>query len=100
MREPASSYPNQWQVLLLLFACALLYMAQSLQVWAWPALDGYPAIERWLDAGFLPNDFYTNTTVKFGVDTPQAIVVGTLSRWTGVHYTVLLAALTVLRHLL
>lgn len=100
MREPASSYPNQWQVLLLLFACALLYMAQSLQVWAWPALDGYPAIERWLDAGFLPNDFYTNTTVKFGVDTPQALVIGTLSRWTGVHYTVLLAGLTALRHLL
>lgn len=99
-RDTASSNPGQGATALLLAACALLYLAASLQVWAWPALDGYPAIERWLDAGFLPYDFYTNTTVKFGVDTPQAFVVGGLSRATGVHYALLLAGLTVLRHLL
>jgi hypothetical protein len=92
--------PNRYQQTLLLLACALFYLAQSLQVWGWPALDGYPAIERWLDPGFLTADFYTNTTVKFGVDTPQAVFFGTISHITGLHYTTQIAGLTVLRHLL
>lgn len=100
MRDTASSLPSHRIIWLVLLACALLYLAQSLQVWGWPALDGYPAIERWLDPGFLPQDFYTNTTVKFGVDTPQAAFLGTIEHLTGVGYATQIALLTALRHLL
>ncbi|MGL4541243.1 MAG: hypothetical protein ACRCUI_01890, partial [Polymorphobacter sp.] len=100
MRDDLPSTPNRWQESFLLLACALLYLAQSFQSWGWPALDGYPAIERWLDPQFLTADFYTNTTVKFGVDTPQAYVIGSLARLTGVDYADILAVLTALRHLL
>ncbi len=84
---------------LLLLVCGLAYLAQSLIVWGWPALDGFPAIERWLDPAFLRADFYTNTTEGFGVDTWQAVLFGSIQRWTGMHYTVQLALLAVLRHL-
>jgi hypothetical protein len=85
---------------LLIFTCGLCYFAQSFIAWGWPAVDGYPAIERWLDASFLPADFYTNTTNGFGVDTWQAVVFGSIQRWTGIHYAVQIAILTALRHLL
>ncbi|MGD9811788.1 MAG: hypothetical protein AB7U35_10715 [Sphingobium sp.] len=85
---------------LLLAVCGLCYLAQTFIAWGWPALDGYPAIERWIDPNFLPGDFYSNTTVGYGVDTWQGAVFGTVQQWTGVHYTVQLAALTALRCLL
>ena len=85
---------------LVIFSCGLCYFAQSFVAWGWPAVDGYPAIERWLDPSFLPTDFYTGTTTGFGVDTWQAVLFGSIQRWTGIHYTVQIALLTALRHLL
>ncbi|MEO8454620.1 MAG: hypothetical protein ABI454_05625 [Sphingomicrobium sp.] len=85
---------------LLLLSCGLCYFAQSFVAWGWPALDGYPAMERWLDPSFLPADFYTNTTNGSGVDTWQAVLFGSIQRWTGIHYAVQIALLTALRHLL
>lgn len=84
---------------LLLLACGVLYVAQSFTPWSWPAIDGYPAIERWLDPGFLPGDFYTNTTDKYGVDTIQAWFLGGIQQATGIHYDVTLAVMTALRML-
>ncbi len=83
-----------WCVLALSGVC---YFAQSYSAWAWPALDGYPAIERWLDPGFLPQDFYTNTTTRYGVDTWQAVLFGGLQRHTGIPYASTIAVLTALR---
>jgi len=85
---------------LLILSCGLCYLAQSFIAWGWPAIDGYLAIERWLDPTFLPADFYTGTTDGFGVDTWQAVVFGSIQRWTGIHYAVQIAILTALRHLL
>lgn len=93
------SEPTSRQTTLMLAACALFYFAISFDAWGWPALDGYPAIERWLDPGFLISDFYTGTTAKFGVDTPQAAFLGAVTRLTGLRYDVTLAVLTALRHL-
>lgn len=93
------SEPTPRQTTLLLIACALFYLATNFQAWGWPALDGYPAMERWLDPTFLTSDFYTNTTVKFGVDTPQAAFFGAIHALTGIRYDVALAVLTALRHL-
>ena len=81
----------------LLALCGVCYFAQSFSAWAWPALDGYPAIERWLDAGFLPGDLYTNTTNRYGVDTWQAILFGGFQRLSGVPYALTIASLTALR---
>lgn len=85
---------------LLMLSCGLCYLAHSFIAWGWPAVDGYPAIERWLDPSFLTADFYTGTTEGFGVDTWQAVVFGSVQRWTGIHYAVQIALLTALRHLL
>lgn len=85
---------------LILLSCGLCYFAQSFVAWGWPAVDGYPAIERWLDPSFLAADFYTNTTNGFGVDTWQAVMFGSIQRWTGIQYTVQIAILTALRHVL
>lgn len=84
---------------LLLFACGFYFFAQSFIAWGWPALDGYPAIERWLDPNFLRADFYTSTTDGYGVDTWQAILFGSIQRVTGLHYDLQIAILTALRHL-
>ncbi len=90
----------RWRTILLV-ACGLCYFAQSFQAWAWPALDGYPAIERWLDPGFLPTDFYTNTTSgKYGVDTWQGMLFGSVQKLTGVGYALQIAILTAVRCLL
>src|SRR5262245_22356476 len=83
--------------LALLVACGLCYAAMSYVPWGWPAVDAYPAIERYLDPTFLTHDFYTNTTARYGVDTNQAIVLGTLQRYFGFHYTKVLAALNLFR---
>ena len=93
------SEPSARQTIALLAACWLFYLALSFQAWGWPALDGYPAMERWVDPAFLTSDFYTNTTAKFGVDTPQAAFFGAVHRLTGMRYDVALAVLTALRHL-
>lgn len=84
----------------LLIVCGFCYLMQTFVAWGWPALDGYPAIERWVDPAFLPNDFYANTTTGYGVDTWQGAVFGGIQQWTGVHYTLQLAVLTALRCLL
>lgn len=95
-----TSVEPRWRYVLLA-ACGICYFAQSYQAWAWPALDGYPAIERWLDPGFLPTDFYTNTTSgKYGVDTWQGILFGGFQKLTGVGYALQIALLTALRCLL
>ena len=81
----------------LLALCGVCYFSQSFSAWAWPALDGYPAIERGLDRGFLPGDLYTNTTARYGVDTWQAMLFGGFQRLSGVPYALTIAVLTALR---
>lgn len=83
-----------------LFACGVYYFAESFVAYGWPALDGYPAIERWLDPSFLLADFYTNTTQGYGVDTWQAALFGTIQTHAGLGYASQIALLTALRHLL
>ena len=95
--EATRADPSRGLVWAILTLCGLCYFAQSFAAWAWPALDGYPAIERWLDPTFLPADFYTNTTVRYGVDTWQAVLFGGFQRLTGVPYALTIAALTALR---
>ncbi len=85
---------------LILLACGVYYFCVSFVAWGWPALDGYPAIERWLDPSFLPSDFYTNTTQGYGVDTWQAWLFGSIQRGLGVDYALQIAVLTALRHFL
>ena len=47
-------------------ACGLCYVGLSYVAWGWPSVDGYPAIERFLDPSFLREDFYTNTSESYG----------------------------------
>lgn len=91
---------SQWEARVFLFVCGLYYFSESFVAFGWPALDGYPAIERWLDPSFLPSDFYTNTTQGYGVDTWQAVLFGSIQQHTGIHYALQIAILTALRHLL
>ena len=95
--DPTRTDPPAGLVIALLAVCGLCYLGQDFSAWAWPALDGYPAIERWLDPGFLTHDFYTNTTDRYGVDTWQAILFGGVQRLTGVPYGATIAVLTALR---
>lgn len=87
-------------VAIFLLACGVYYFAESFVAYGWPALDGYPAIERWLDPSFLTADFYTNTTQGYGVDTWQAVLFGTIQKHAGFRYASQIALLTALRHLL
>jgi len=88
---------QRFRVWALLALAGLCHVCMMFEAWGWPAIDGYPTIERFLDPSFLRNDFYTNTSRGYGVDTAQAYLFGTLQQWTGVHYDVQLAALNVLR---
>lgn len=99
IQEPQGD-PSRVLVWIVLALCGICYFSQSFSAWAWPALDGYPAIERWLDPGFLPGDLYTNTTTRYGVDTWQAVLFGGFQRLSGVPYALTIAALTTLRLLL
>lgn len=85
---------------LILFACGVYYFCTSFVAYGWPALDGYPAIERWLDPSFLLSDFYTNTTTIYGVDTWQAWLFGSIQRAFGLDYSYQIAGLTAIRHVL
>lgn len=85
---------------LILLACGVYYFCTSFVAWGWPALDGYPAIERWLDPSFLLSDFYTNTTQGYGVDTWQAWLFGSIQQAFGLDYSFQIAMLTALRHFL
>lgn len=97
-RDPRAhgDLPSAW-VSAIIGVCGLTYFGQSFSAWAWPALDGYPAIERWLNPDFLPGDFYTNTTDVYGVDTWQAVLFGGWERLTSVPYALTIAVLTALR---
>lgn len=80
-----------------LIACGLFYVAFNFSAWDWPSIDGYPAIERYLDPSFLKNDFYVSTTARYGVDTIQAVILGSIQQLTGVSYEISLAVLNFLR---
>lgn len=83
-----------------LFAAGVFYAAGSFVPWGWPSVDGYPAIERFIDPTFLTNDFYTNTTTAYNVDTLLAAALSAAQKATGVKYDIILAALNLLRCLL
>lgn len=82
---------------IVLIAASVLFAAAVFSPWGWPSVDGYPAIERQIDAGFLVNDFYTNTTDTYNVDTILVRAIGAVQETTGVHYDVFLAGLNFLR---
>jgi hypothetical protein len=96
VEEPRADL-SQALVWTLLALCGACYFSQSFSAWAWPALDGYPAIERWLNPDFLPGDLYTNTTNRYGVDTWQAVLFGSFQRLSGVPYALTIAVLTAWR---
>ena len=75
----------------------VFYAAGAFTPWGWPSVDGYPAIERFIDPAFLANDFYTNTTTAYNVDTLLAATLGAAQKATGVKYDVILAALNLVR---
>lgn len=83
--------------LIVLAITGLFYCTGAYAPWGWPSVDGYPAIERFIDPSFLTNDFYTNTTTAYNVDTLLAASLGFLQKATGFHYDVVLAALNLLR---
>ncbi len=81
----------------LLAGAGVFYAASVFVAWGWPSVDGYPAIERFIDPGFLKNDFYTGTSGAYNVDTLLAASLGWLQESTGVHYDIALAALNLIR---
>src|SRR5688572_986294 len=80
--------------------CSLCFIALGFIAWGWPSIDGYPAIERFLDPGYLVNDSYTNTTDGYGPDAVLAYVFGPLQRVTGISYQLAHAILNFIRFLL
>lgn len=97
--EHCEGFPA-WLVPLTLLACGLGYTLTNFIAWGWPSVDGYPAIERFLDPSFLAHDFYVNTTNHYNVDSAQALFFGTLQKLTGIHYTLWQAGINLLRCLL
>ena len=57
---PSSGNPSSPVPYLLLLACGLCYFAQTFLAWGWPALEGYPQIERWIDPHFLTSEEHTS----------------------------------------
>lgn len=84
----------------ILAVAGVFYAAGAFTPWGWPSVDGYPAIERFIDPSFLTHDFYTNTTTAYNVDTLLAAALGAAQKATGVHYDVILAMLNLVRCLL
>lgn len=82
---------------LLLAAAGVFYAAAAYLPWGWPSADGYPAVERYIDHGFLPDDFYTNTTTVYNVDTLLSAALKAAQEATGVRYDVIMAALNIVR---
>lgn len=80
-----------------LLAAGIFYAAGAYVPWGWPSVDGYPAIERYIDPQFLRADFYTNTSAGYTVDTILAICLGWVQSTLGVKYDVMLAALNLIR---
>lgn len=80
-----------------LAAAGIFYAAGAFLPWGWPSVDGYPAIERFIDPAFLTNDFYTNTTTAYNVDTLLAATLSAAQEASGVRYDVILAALNLVR---
>lgn len=83
-----------------LTAAGVFYAAGAFLPWGWPSVDGYPAIERLIDPSFLLNDFYTNTTTAYNVDTLLAKALSAAQNATGIRYDVVMAALNLFRCLL
>jgi hypothetical protein len=83
-----------------LAAAGLFYAAAAFLPWGWPSVDGYPAVERYIDHGFLAADFYTNTTTAYNVDTQLAAALKSLQAATGVRYDVIMAAANLARCLI
>ncbi len=81
----------------ILAAAGIFYTAAAFMPWGWPSVDGYPAIERYIDPQFLGGDFYTNTTGAYNVDTLLAASLGSLQKATGLQYDAVLAALNLVR---
>lgn len=95
--EPTAPVSNVSVERLILAVAGIFYTAATFVPWGWPSVDGYPAIERYIDPDFLGGDFYTNTTSAYNVDTLLAASLGSLQKVAGVHYDVVLAALNLLR---
>lgn len=84
-------------LLVVLAALGVCHVGLNFEAWGWPAIDGYPTIERFLDATFLKGDFYTDTSRGYGVDTAQAFLFGGIERASGLRYDVQLALLNLVR---
>lgn len=80
-----------------LAACGLFFTAAIFTPWDWPSVDGFPAIERFLDPTFLSHDFYTNTTSGYSVDSFIAWLFGGLQKATGISYVVWMAVFNLVR---
>lgn len=81
----------------ILAVSGVFYAAGAFLPWGWPSVDGYPAIERFIDPAFLTNDFYANTTTAYNVDTLLAAGLSAAQETTGVRYDVIMAALNLAR---
>ncbi len=92
--------PDKRLEAVVLAAAGIFYASAAFVPWGWPSVDGYPAIERFIDPAFLTNDFYTNTTTAYNVDTLLAAGLSSAEAATGVRYDVIMAAFNLLRCLL
>lgn len=92
-----SQEPTSLWTRITLAAAGLCYVGLNFEAWGWPAIDGYPTIERFLDPTYLSTDFYTNTSRGYGVDTAQAYLFGGIERLLGVRYDVTLALVNLVR---
>ncbi len=91
-----SKFDDKWGMLS--FFLLLLFMGLFYQVaWQYPVIDSYPLIERLLDPGFLPNDFYTNTFKEFSPRLASAKAIVWLSGITGMDYKDVVAYGNVIR---
>lgn len=67
------------------------------ETWSWPVTDTFPRVERLLDPGFLPKDFYTNSIDGYSAREYFARLLALASGWTGFHYADVATALNLVR---
>lgn len=80
------------------FLFLLLFMGLFYQVaWQYPAIDGFPLIERLLNEKFLVNDFFTNTFKEFSPRLASAKAIVWLSKAFDSDYQVIVAYCNIIR---
>ncbi len=84
----------RWASVLMVSLFSALFFHEP---WSWPLTDTFPRVERLLDPGFLPNDFYTNSIDSYSAREYFARCLAIASQWTGFHYTEVASGLNLVR---